>query len=142
MKALNEMESMCSRILAVLEQDDLRSSTVVTLSTMLARLRGDLEGYLTEWRSIEGDSRELRSAQESLRTMNASLLWIQEYAQLKPLVEVSQKLRMASLRGLQIIATLQHTRRAPASAPLQHARQVSSASPDPAAWTRQAPREV
>jgi hypothetical protein len=35
----------------------------------------------------ESDSPELRSAQESLRTMNASLLWLQEYAEVKP-VEV------------------------------------------------------
>jgi hypothetical protein len=108
MKTLNEIESMCSRILAVLEHEDLRSGTLMTLSTMLARARSDLERYLAEWRSTEGDSPELRSAKEFLRTMNASLLWLQEYAEIKPLVEVSQRLRMTSLRALQIVALLQH----------------------------------
>lgn len=108
MKTLNEMESTCSRILSVLEHEDLRGSTLVTLSTMLARLRHDLDRHLTVWRSTESDSPELRSAQESLRSLNASVLWLQEYAEIKPLVEVSQRLRVASLRALQLIALFRH----------------------------------
>jgi hypothetical protein len=37
------MEFLRSRILSVLEHDDLRSHTLVTLSTMLRKLRSDLE---------------------------------------------------------------------------------------------------
>lgn len=43
MKTLIEIESVCSRILRVLEHEDLRSGTVVTLSSMLIRVRSDLE---------------------------------------------------------------------------------------------------
>jgi hypothetical protein len=75
---------------------------------MLAGVRSDLERYLVAWRSMESDSPELRSAQESLRTLNASLLWLQQYAGINPVVEVAQRLRMASLRVLRIIALLQH----------------------------------
>jgi hypothetical protein len=130
MKTLDEMESLCSRILSVLERDDLRSGTLVTLSTMLTRLRSDLERNLVEWHSTESDAPELRSAQESLRTMNGSVLWLQEYAEVKPVVEVSQRLRMASVRALQIIALLQHMPRAsmPRTDELPHAPLVSSTS--------------
>lgn len=128
MKTLNEMESTCSRILSVLEHDDLRRGSLATLSTMLVRLRSELERYLAEWRSVESDSPQLRSAQESLRSMNASLLWLQEYAEIQPLVVVSQRLRMATLRALQIIATLQHARHSSMSG-VAHAPSERFASP-------------
>jgi predicted protein tyrosine phosphatase len=133
MKTLNEIESVCSRILSVLEHEDLRSGTLVTLSTMMARVRSDLEAYLAEWRSIDGDSAELRSARESLRTLKASLLWQQEYAEIKPVVEVSHRLRMASLRALQVIALLQHIPQAatPDTAVLSDTWLVSSRTTSP-----------
>lgn len=109
MKTPTEMESVCSRILGVLEHDDLRTGTLVALSAMLSRVRGDLESHLTHWRSSGGDSSELRSAEDSLRTMTASLLWLQERAEVEPLMEVSQKLRLASLRGLRIASLLQYS---------------------------------
>jgi len=110
MKTLTEIESMCRRILGVLEHDDLRSGSTVALASMSSRLRDDLKRHLADWRTKEGDSPELHAAEDALGTMNNDVLWLREYAGFKPVVEVSQKLRMTTLRALRVVALLQDLR--------------------------------
>lgn len=107
MNTLIDMEVLCQRILAMLEHDDLRSGNLVTLSDTLARLRSDLARQLADRRAAASDTPELRSAEDALRKMTADVLWLQEYAGVKPIMGVSQKLRMASLRALRVVNLLQ-----------------------------------
>ena len=107
MKTQLEMESLCGRILLMLEHDDLRRSTVVTLSDTLAGLATDLRKHLADWRSADAGAAELISAEDTLRSMSADVVWVQEYAGRKPLMEVIQRVRMATLRALRIVTLLQ-----------------------------------
>ena len=107
MKTLTEIESMCQRILGVLEHDDLRSGNMVALTNMLTRLRDDLNQYLAQSRADGSHSPELHAAEDALGTMTNDVLWLREYAAVKPVLEASQKLRMAALRALRVVTLLQ-----------------------------------
>jgi len=107
MKTQLEIEALCSRILLMLEHDDLRRSTVVSLSDTLASLALDLRSHLVEWRSADAGAAELISAEDTLRSMNGDVVWLREYAGRKPLMEVAQRVRMATLRALRIVTLVQ-----------------------------------
>jgi hypothetical protein len=107
MKTLTEIESMCQRILGVLDHDDMRSGNLVALGNMLARMQDDLKSHLAAGHAAEGQTPELHTAEDALGMMNNDVLWLQEYGRVKPVVEVSQKLRMATLRALRVATVLQ-----------------------------------
>jgi hypothetical protein len=106
MKNLAEMESTCSRILSSLEHDDLRRSSLTTMRDILMHVRADLEKHVREHRVGAQDGIEVRLADDWLRTVHVALIWLQEYGEMRPLVDVAQRLRMAGLRILRVIAVL------------------------------------
>jgi hypothetical protein len=106
MKTLSEIEAICNRILGLLEHPDLRSSNMFALTNMLGGIRDDLERHLADRRADGDDSSELQAAEDALGTMNNHALWLREYVGVRPVVEVSQKVRMATLRALRVVSLL------------------------------------
>jgi hypothetical protein len=107
MKKLTEIESMCGRILAVLEHDNLRSDNLTALAHMVNRMRDDLKHHLAGFHSAGGNTAEVHVVDDALERIDNDLLWLREYAGVKPVVEVIHRLRMATLHTRRVITVLQ-----------------------------------
>jgi hypothetical protein len=114
MKTLTEMDTMCGRILTLLEHDDLPSATLTSMSGMLSSIRGELSRHVSDWRADGERSPELQSAEDALRHVGIAVLWLQENGSVRPMIETCQKLRKGTLHALRVLALLQHARPAAA----------------------------